>query len=310
LREIFGRLDRKGAGVITLDDFSAACDAFGMIITPETKSRIFEEFDSGNCGFLTYSDFINHVALVPHDIVDIPHPHYPEARVSTPQVVDEVRDRIKEKIMCKRAGVEKLFLDFNKDKRKSISYGAFNRTVHQLGLKLSDASISALWKEWGGLQKGLLTLDDFVDKVLNFSLQSPSLSTTPITGYPVGSSMPDPVPKLVPAFDAGRSSIQPGEPHFSINSVRKPHVSVAPFSSGNTERSRPSTAPHQQPSSKGRSASRQMSARSGSGRRSATPMQHVNYSVPRAYTPALSHRSIAQTPTEGPIWEGSTRITA
>eukprot|EP00658_Telonema_sp_P-2_P023193 TRINITY_DN19286_c0_g1_i7.p1 TRINITY_DN19286_c0_g1~~TRINITY_DN19286_c0_g1_i7.p1 ORF type:complete len:790 (+),score=187.85 TRINITY_DN19286_c0_g1_i7:59-2428(+) len=251
LRDVFSRIDLDGSGVITYDDFSACCDGFGMIVSPEIKSQIFEQLDPGAEGFLTYSDFINHVALVPHDIVDIPHPQAPEARVSTPQVLDELRDRIKEKIMCRREAIEELFLSFNLDNRKSISYGGFQNTLKQLGLPLKEHHIAELWKQWvrpGNNNK--IDLSQFVDQVLQFSLTGRPLSTTPISGYPVGTSMPDPVPKLKPTFDSGHTTIHPGQPHLSLNSTRKNSKSrlstvMTPFSDHST---RPATAPAKKPS--------------------------------------------------------------
>lgn len=256
LREIFSRFDRDGSGVLTYDDVGAACDSFGIIINQEDKSAIFAQLDPGQRGFLTYNDFINHVALVPHDIVDLPHPHAPEARCSTPQIVDEMRDRIKEKVMCKRKGIENLFLAFNQDKRKSISYGAFHKTLHKLGLPLQDHHISDLWKEWGGVAKGQLDLTNFVDTVLSFSLSGPTLSSVPMSGVPMGEPEPNPRAKGSPIFDGGQTTLKVGEPHFTINSTRstscRPTKTLTPFADTRRTRSaashrRPSTAPQQQP---------------------------------------------------------------
>merc|ERR1711865_884149 len=168
LRDIFSRFDRDGSGVLTYDDVSAACDGFGLIISPEDKSDIFEKLDPGKRGFLTYNDFINHVALVPHDIVD---------------------------------------------------------------------------------------LTSFVDQVLSFSLAGPTLSSVPMSGVPMGEPEPNPRPKHSPTFDAGLTSVKPGEPHFSINSTRptsrRPNQTVTPFADARRTRSaashrRPSTAPQQE----------------------------------------------------------------
>merc|ERR1711959_834800 len=101
-----------------------ACDSFGIMMPPDQKARLFERFDTGNQGSITYSDFVNRNALVPHDIVDVPHPHAPEARCSTPQVLDEVRDRLKERVLARRPRIEELFRQFDKNGRKVISFGA------------------------------------------------------------------------------------------------------------------------------------------------------------------------------------------
>ncbi len=42
---------------------------------------------------------MNRIALVPHDIVDVPHTHAPDARCSTPQVLDEVRSLLHQGIV-------------------------------------------------------------------------------------------------------------------------------------------------------------------------------------------------------------------
>jgi len=331
LRDIFSRFDRDGSGVLTYDDVSAACDGFGLIISPEDKSDIFEKLDPGKRGFLTYNDFINHVALVPHDIVDLPHPHAPEARCSTPQVVDEMRDRLKEKVMCKRKGIENLFLAFNQDKRKTVTYGAFHKTLKNLGLPLQDHHIADLWKEWGGVSQGVLDLTSFVDQVLSFSLAGPTLSSVPMSGVPMGEPEPNPRPKHSPTFDAGLTSVKPGEPHFSINSTRptsrRPNQTVTPFADARRTRSaashrRPSTAPQQEhrlPDAMPRSvrssgsvpAWQQASQRGQSARNVRTPSQRGSYQQARATMRSAGASSNRSAVGEGILhWNSASKISA
>jgi len=88
--------------------------------------------------------------------------------------------------MCKRKGIENLFLAFNQDKRKTVTYGAVHKTLKNLGLPLQDHHIADLWKEWGGVSQGVLDLTSFVDQVLSFSLAGPTLSSVPMSGVPMG----------------------------------------------------------------------------------------------------------------------------
>jgi len=244
LRDIFSRFDRDGSGVLTYDDVSAACDGFGLIISPEDKSDIFEKLDPGKRGFLTYNDFINHVALVPHDIVD---------------------------------------------------------------------------------------LTSFVDQVLSFSLAGPTLSSVPMSGVPMGEPEPNPRPKHSPTFDAGLTSVKPGEPHFSINSTRptsrRPNQTVTPFADARRTRSaashrRPSTAPQQEhrlPNAMPRSvrssgsvpAWQQASQRGQSARNVRTPSQRGSYQQARATMRSAGASSNRSSVGEGVLhWNSASKISA
>jgi len=228
------RLDRDGSGVLTFDDVAVACEAFGIMLTADQKSGLFSMFDKGRQGYITYADFVNHVALVPHDIVDIPHPHAPEARCSTPQVLDEMRDRLKEGVLASRPRIEALFRWFDKGNTKKISYGAFRDKIRSLQLPLQDHHIKEMWTKFGSYQKGAMDFGDFVEKMLDFNLSGLPISHSTLVGAPNGTPIPGGEVRASPVFDLGRTQI-------GLNEPKTGRVSVSPFGSRQGQR-RPNTA--------------------------------------------------------------------
>lgn len=230
LRNIFGRLDRDGSGVLTYDDFAVACEGFGIMLDAEAKGILFERFDVGHQGYITYADFVNRVALVPHDIVDIPHPHAPEARCSTPQVLDEVRDRLKEGVLASRPRIEALFKWFDKGNTKKISYGAFRDQLRALQLPIQDHHIKNLWKEFGAQDKGSMNFADFVEKVLDFQLDGLPVSSSVLCGTPVDAPIPNGSMRPKPVFDLGRTRVLTGDPKTKRGSrPASPAINLSPF---------------------------------------------------------------------------------
>jgi len=245
LRNIFGRLDRDGSGVLTYDDFAVSCEGFGIMLSAEQKGQLFERFDSGRQGYITYADFVNRVALVPHDIVDIPHPHAPEARCSTPQVLDEVRDRLKEGVLASRPRIEALFKWFDKGNTKKIAFGAFRDQIRNLHLPIQDHHIKDLWKQFGADQGGTLNFADFVEKVLDFQLDGMPVSGSILHGTPNEAPIPDGSMRPKPVFDLGRTQALPGEPKTRRGSrPPSPVISLSPFDGKGTpgQVRRPGTA--------------------------------------------------------------------
>lgn len=239
LRDVFGRMDRDGSGVLTFDDFALACEGYGIMLPTDAKAALFEQFDQGNQGFLSYSDFVNRVALVPHDIVDIPHPHAPEARCSTPQVLDEVRDRIKEGILARRDRIEGLFRWFDKSGTKKITYGAFRDQLRALHLPLQDHHIKSLWQGFGAAKKGHLDFRSFVENMLDFNLAAGPAEVTPLQGWPSTGTLPDKIPRSKPVFDLGHSRPMTNDPKTQRA------ISIEPFEGRAVSRQqgRPGTAP-------------------------------------------------------------------
>lgn len=219
------------------------------MLPSDQKSRLFSMFDSGKQGYITYSDFVNQVALVPHDIVDIPHPHAPEARCSTPQVLDEVRDRLKEGVLASRPRIESLFRWFDKGNTKKISYGAFRDQIRALQLPIQDHHIKEMWNKFGSLEKGSMDFKDFVEKLLDFNLAGVPISKSMLHGAPDGTPIPDGSYRASPVFDLGRTQIGENEP-------KTRRVSLSPFGSRQGQR-RPNTASVVQ--RRGGSGSRQQS---------------------------------------------------
>jgi len=205
LRDIFSRMDHDGSGVLTFDDFGQACDSMGIMMPPDQKARLFERFDSGSQGYITYADFVNRIALVPHDIVDVPHPHAPEARCSTPQVLDEVRDRLKEQVMSRKCRIEELFKWFDVNSSKKISYGAFRDKIRSLKLPVQDIHIKQIWKQFGVDDKNGINFKDFVSKLLNFQLEGAPINASTLHGIPDSTPLPDGYERGTPTFDLGNS---------------------------------------------------------------------------------------------------------
>lgn len=228
LRDIFGMMDRDGSGVLTFDDFALACDSFGIMMPADQKAKLFERFDTGKQGFLSYADFVNRIALVPHDIVDIPHPHAPEARCSTPQVLDEVRDRLKEGVLAQRGRIEKLFKWFDTTHTKKISYGAFRDKLRALKLPIQDHHVKALWQQFGAGAKGHLDFKDFVEQMLEFNMMGQPLATSPLHGTPEGIPFPSNKDRPKPVFDLGQTKPRTGDPK-TRRAVRPPSPLIKPF---------------------------------------------------------------------------------
>jgi len=197
---------------------------------------------------------VNRIALVPHDIVDIPHPHAPEARCSTPQVLDEVRDRLKERVLARRERVEELFKWFDKNNKKVIAYGAFRDQIRQLKLPLQDHHIKELWIKCGAGKKGEMNLKDFSERLLDFDLSGRPIASSQLEGHPEGAKLPDQIPRNQMALDLDR-------PRTTTSGGRRRPASpsIQPFGS------RPR-------SSQGRGATQPLLSRPGSGvQRGAAP---------------------------------------
>jgi len=189
LHNMFKAFDKDGSGSIAYDEFKSMVTEFGCEMEgADAAASLLQKFDKQGTGALSYSQFIEDVlGLKPRTIEGAG----PDARCSTPEIVQAVASNVKQKVFTDKAVIAKNFEAFDRDHGGSLSFPEFLEGLKTLGLPITKPQAKKLFSEFEVDENGEVSTDAFAAAVLGVQrAQAPESQQPPKTssGLPPRSS--------------------------------------------------------------------------------------------------------------------------